>query len=451
MVGLIRYCLVGLLLVSPLTFAGKTIVVEPHQLTRFYEPGQGPHAYFDSRNWNEPISTQGGRINVPVTLKSGVSWSTFRAKAASLLKLNPGQVVGGAAVAGALAAVDWLFDPENNSLQKKDEGPIVPSPDSYFCTHPNPAYCEYSRHPTPESYYNYIASQNPDAEFCGYTVTPAGPNLYSIKITSAGSLTDLHFCPTPVTTATYSLYRHGNCPVGSVYDPARLGCVSTDSQYVPVVPSDIDSLVAGWTDPPLILEMAPSIRLMPTDYGTTSFTGPSSVPGQSTTSTSVDPVTGNQTVTQTDTTINLGYSTNPLTITHNPTTVNNTYNNGVLTGTTTTTTTDPSESAPDPLSDFPTDCEFMPTVCAFIEWFKSPVELPEPEFPEVADEDFERSHTVSFGGACPAPTAINTQLFGTVYFNWQPLCDLAGFIRYLVISGALLFAIYISLGISRNS
>lgn len=438
MAGLIRYCLVGLLLVSPLSFAGKTIIVEPHQVTRFYEPGQGSHAYSDSRNWNQPISTQNGRINVPVTLKSSMSWATFRSKAASLLKLNPGQVVGGAAVAGALAAVDWLFDPENNSLQKKEDSPVIPTADLRWCYYSD---C----HPTPQLYASSFAAQNPTYT-CPVQFTTVSQNQVMVTFAAPGLS-----CSQPSASASPTLTRYGTCPTGTVYDSSKFGCVSTNAQYVPVVPSDVDSLVSGWSDPSIPLEMAPSIQTVPSDFDTTTFSGPSSVPGQSTTSTSVDPVTGDQTVIQTDTTINLQYSTNPLTITHNTTTVNNTYNNGTLTGTTTTTTTDTNVSTPDPLLDIPTDCDFMPTVCAFIEWFKDPIEMPEPEFPEVADEDFERSHTVSFGGACPAPTAINTQLFGTVYFNWQPLCDLAGFIRYLVISGALLFAVYISLGISRNS
>jgi len=92
----------------------------------------------------------------------------------------------------------------------------------------------------------------------------------------------------------------------------------------------------------------------------------------------------------------------------------------------------------------------MPTVCAWLDWFKTPAPMPEPDMPQVVDDEFIQEYTVSFGGSCPAPRTVYTQ-FGTLSLSWQPLCDLASIIRYLVIASASLYAAFIGLGISRGS
>lgn len=138
--------------------------------------------------------------------------------------------------------------------------------------------------------------------------------------------------------------------------------------------------------------------------------------------------------------------------------------------TTTTTTYDPDSStvssstttrpllAGEPVSssvnfDIPTDCAFMPTVCAFIDWFKDMSTEPEPDLSVIlTDHDYEQTYTIDFGAAtCPEPIDITISFIDqTVQLSYEPACDFVGYARPFILISAYIFAIYIGLGVVRN-
>lgn len=139
-----------------------------------------------------------------------------------------------------------------------------------------------------------------------------------------------------------------------------------------------------------------------------------------------------------------------------------TYEDGELTGSTETTSTLPAvgiagggSNQPPIELDIPTDCDFMPTVCAFLDWFKEP----NPEFEQeqdlsqlINDVDYERNYSINFGdNSCPAPISINVIFLNqTVELSYEPACELASYAKPFVLISAYIFAIFITLGVVRN-
>lgn len=129
-----------------------------------------------------------------------------------------------------------------------------------------------------------------------------------------------------------------------------------------------------------------------------------------------------------------------------------TYEDGVLTDTTTTEST-ASGGAVVSKVDIPTDCDFMPTVCAFLDWFKDDNIPDDPDLAKIInDEDFERSYSIDFGdNSCPQPVSIDIAFLDkTIELSYEPACDLMGYARPFVLISAYIFAIYIALGVVRN-
>ena len=79
-----------------------------------------------------------------------------------------------------------------------------------------------------------------------------------------------------------------------------------------------------------------------------------------------------------------------------------TYKNGALTGTTITESTATGGSGggggASPQIDIPTDCDFMPTVCAFLDWVKNDDTPEEPDLSAlINNRDFTESYSISGG------------------------------------------------------
>ncbi|MGA4603894.1 virulence factor TspB C-terminal domain-related protein, partial [Ectopseudomonas hydrolytica] len=224
---------------------------------------------------------------------------------------------------------------------------------------------------------------------------------------------------------------------------------------IPVTDPDLDNFVSNFNDPgqvvpdvvPTILDIDPSL-LGPPDGVV--FTGPSSMPGQPTHTTTLDNVSGNTTVIESTPTHHFQYDTNPLSVTSHTTTVTNTYVNGQQTSSTTTSNQSQNPvTSPTPV-ETPTDCAFMPTVCAFIEWVKTPFTEQSPDFGDfIENEDFERDFNIPGNSTCPAPMIISTSK-GGYEFSWEPACQWAGLIKPFIIIGALILAIMINLGSFRR-
>lgn len=92
----------------------------------------------------------------------------------------------------------------------------------------------------------------------------------------------------------------------------------------------------------------------------------------------------------------------------------------------------------------PTDCDFMPTVCRFIDWFTEPDpdQGTEPDFSQLIDTvDIERDYNVgSSTASCPAPFHISLAWVPSVEVSLQPFCDLADMLRPLLLSLCFLFS-----------
>lgn len=132
-----------------------------------------------------------------------------------------------------------------------------------------------------------------------------------------------------------------------------------------------------------------------------------------------------------------------------------TYENGVLTGKTTTesTTSGGSGGTPAPELDIPTDCDFMPTVCAFLEWYRDDDEPEEPDLSVLIDDrDFTESYTIIGGSKqCPPPYELALPFIGqTYYLSFDFACDFASKIYYFIMAAAYIFAAYITIGVARN-
>lgn len=454
------YCLCVVFSLPALAFpAERVVVVEPGQITRTYTPGQSPYAFNDSRSWKEPVSTQSGRVNVPVKTDRKYGFPSFRAGLKNALKINPARVIGGAVVAGAVGAVGWVMDQSTGQL-KKPEYSFDSSLTLFWCGEPSAQYCTGSHALNRRFASPADAKPVLDDFYCSqYGSSCATGSVTSTMTVDASQAT--YLWSFPVVGQTYkisggsNLYRHGSCSSGFIYVPATGKCQSHQpTSYAPVTDSDIDQLTAGITSPGDAASIAPDvIEAVPGSYDYPDgfdFSGPDSITGDPVVTTTTTP-SGTE-VSTTTPSYSFDYSTNPLSITTTTTNTTTVYNNGTLVSTSTTTNNQGVvDASPEPSSEVPTDCEFMPTVCEFIAWFKTPTAMPEPDLPVPVDDEFKQTYSASFGGSCPAPRQVHTDNFGTLSISWDPICQLAFYIKFLVVGGAALYAAYIGLGISRGN
>lgn len=435
---MLRNCIFGLLFAASLSShaAVRTVIVQPGEITPTYGPGVGGDAFIDGRDWNATVSDQkGSRHTVPVTLEKKYSWPTFRGALKNALKVNPGQLALTGVVAGALAGVDWIMSPDNTQIQKKQDVPLpyTPASGQYAWALSNPNGTPAAGFSSPTAACAVLNSMDPSRSHV--PIPTADPLRFNCS------------------NSTWWTTRYGSaCPSGSTYNPQQGTC--TTPQLLPVSDADLDSFVGSISDPSFAASAAPDIlSSVPGSFDypdSETFGGPNSIELPSVETTSLDQVSGDTVVKQETTTLDLVYSKNPLSVTATPTTVTNTYQNGTLINTTTNTVTGPTVDA-QPLPEVPTDCEFMPTVCEWLAWFKEPMPMPEVDLPTPEDQDFEETYSANFGGGCPPPRQIALTLFPPVQFSWEPLCDFAGYLKFLVVGGAALMAAFIGLGISRGN
>lgn len=116
-----------------------------------------------------------------------------------------------------------------------------------------------------------------------------------------------------------------------------------------------------------------------------------------------------------------------------------TYNeHGELTGISTASSTAPAGGGGGEPPEPPTDCAFMPTVCAFLAWFQDPdPELNnEPDYSAIRDDiepgdpDFQVGASTA---GCPPPIQISFSMFPSTEVSLQPLCDFVDLLRPLVL------------------
>lgn len=134
-----------------------------------------------------------------------------------------------------------------------------------------------------------------------------------------------------------------------------------------------------------------------------------------------------------------------------------TYKDGALTGTTTTETTQPGTGGGSkveiPTVEIPTDCDFHPTLCKWLDWTKEEPTEPDLDLkPLLQTTNIEmKSFVFSASDAgCPAPIALDLSFLGSREVSYQPLCDLASTMKPLYLAlMAFLSALLISRSINR--
>lgn len=451
------YLLFGaLVLASPLTFAqssgGNTYDLGPSDY-RNLGTGSNPRVDGNRLITSNPqtINTRNGPLTV--TRNPSLSLPSLSSSLKNIVRTTPQAALGTAAISGLFLGLDWLFD--QGEWKKYNENILTPSDGFYWCSNPISLCTQNHRFPTPDlaavDFLNRWAPGqpgivNPGIGHCSFTVNGT---QYVCNITY--SRTD----GGPLNPISLTVYRGGtvNCPSGSTYNQSLGYCVS--SGLVPLTESDIsqiDQKVPSLTPSELQTLGSETMDIsgpQSVGFGDSTITGPSSVSANGPTVTT----TTDSGTTTSITTNNYHYSYGDTTVTHTHTTsVTNTYQNGNLTETTTTETPQTPSATPSPPAPvIPTDCEFMPTVCAWLEWFKTPFEPPaDDEMPVIEDQDFERNYTFNLSASCPAPYTINLTLFPPVQFQWDPFCDFAVMIRPLVVGSAALFSAFIVLGIGRG-
>lgn len=412
------------LLFSVEVIAARQVIPEPGEVQRAWVPGAGPTSFVDSRDWNATVSTQSGsRVQLPVNGKRSYGWPKWAGAAKQFVKKSPQQAAAAAGLAGVFAAVDWVMD--QGQFKRPGDGGICYH--AYYGGTGMSTLCEF---------------QGPnDACLALY-------DMSGVAYKSGGALAG-GGCYYHHPTATPS-YRTGGFWKEEQIDPST-------QPRVGVTDSDIDELIDGVTDPNVAAESAPFIEQdLPGSFDYPDgfeFSGPQSIDLPGVVTTSTDPATGSTTTTEVLPSVQFEYGTNPWSITPTDKTTKNTYKDGTKTNTEESVSTDPVNqggvSVQPKAPEIPTDCDFMPTVCEFIDWVKQPFEEEEPDLSDlITDDDFTKSVTFSGNASCPAPTVISTE-YGNQYFDWTPGCEWAAMLKPLIILAALIGALYISLGIGR--
>lgn len=95
--------------------------------------------------------------------------------------------------------------------------------------------------------------------------------------------------------------------------------------------------------------------------------------------------------------------------------------------------------------DIPTDCDFMPTVCAFLDWFKADDdELSiDPDFSGLIDTFEPDTDSVQIGdetASCPEPYTVSFSMIPDVQVSFEPFCSLADKMRPFLLALAYFFS-----------
>lgn len=386
----------------------------------------------------------GSSYRVPVTLDGSVSKANVnKAVASRLLRGGLAGVVLGAGLDALLDGIGGLID---------EGGQLVMAP-----TNPQSNPNNYS--PPLSGYYRSSSGTNHDSASGACAVTAGCLNYGACTPIPLPSNPNANegWCVTHGTNGYGTWRRVGSlvCTTGDLN--TKYGCLSGNS-LVPPTPTQLEGLVDNnyQPDPSDYPTLVSEPDMRPTVVGVGPIP-PVEFPPVTTTTTDSD--TGQTTTTETTTTIDFGIVDNDTEqpkIVSEETTTTVTYTDGIKTSESTTTSSSGAQTGSSPVAteiNIPTDCDFMPTVCAFIDWVKDMTTEPEPDLSVLlTDQDYEQNYTIDFGSeTCPEPIEINISFINqTVQLSYQPACDFVGYARPLILISAYLFAIYIGLGVVRN-
>lgn len=433
-------CAFFLSVVSTASLGATTIDLGPSDYKNFGPNGAHTGAGIRS-SFGQTVRMPPSGANLGVTRNPVIPYGSVGTALKNISRATPGAIAASAGMAALFAAMDWVFE---QGQWKKEDLEQLDDLYGYYWTAPGVG----SSHPSA------LDACTAGAYFPAYGLA----DFVSLSIASNGNAI-CTYNKVKGGLTNFTAYRGGGgCPEGYTYSVVDNNAACFRTALVPLTDGDYSELTAKLPTLPAgdvsgAAGDASRHQGAPlSGYSDTNMTGPASTSGPSSTSTTSDS-SGTHTST---TSVTHNHSYGPTTITTTTTTTTNNYSNGEHTGTETITET----PSPDPIPDtggggsidldIPTDCEFMPTICAFIDWFKEPVPMPEPDLPVVVDHDFEREYEMNLTGECPPPYTVETQLFGTLSISWQPFCDLASLIKPLVVGSAFLLSAFITLGIGRG-
>lgn len=434
--------LAAVLLAASSVSAAVTIDLGPSDWRRWGDGTSHHHTNGLNTKFGQTVRMPPLNSNLNVTRNPVIPYGSIANGLRQFVRVNPASVAASAAVTGLFLAVDWVFDQESGSWMK--EGTVFENPIDntgwYYGSEGGQIY------PDPDSACNdWAISLGRQSGYTVGSVEWSGNRYHKLcrGVRSNGTWTVIGSVNSRGLTCPsgYQMDNQGRCSGEGVID-----LDSSDWQelegYLPSAPAGQVGQAAGDA---MKRQGAPL-----NGYTDMQMEGPASTTGPET-STTTTTETGDSVVTTTSTTTNYQYGDTTITTTN--TTVTNTYVNGNHTSTETTTetpgelpVTDPGTA---PAGEWPGFCDWASVVCNFIDWFQEPFDAPEVEWPLIEDQDYEEEFDFTLAASCPEPYTIELALFPPVQFNWQPFCDLATFIRPLVLASAAIFAAFISLGIAR--
>ncbi len=369
-----------------------------------------------------------------------------------------GGLLATAAIAGILAAADWILDPANNSIKRL----LPPSAPDYLmsATSPNGVFCSGSTvgeiqiclQAAVSSFRMNVTVTNPIGEF--------NPSLASL---SAGQSTSAF----PYFDFTRPSQGYPTWQIGLAY--TLLGPsvdqyeYATDSDIAAAVAqADVDTLQQLATSPDYILEQhAPTIAAAAAAEPETTTTPE---PDKSTLGTKVETTTttnpdGSKTTTTTTTPLNPN-GTPALNPDGTPQTPHVQTTTTKPDGSTTTTTNGakPADTKP------PIFCDWAKTLCSWLDWTKAEPAAANPAQNKVDIKDRDTGDIpglptaidttrIQWAQVCPAPITANFSLMGQsvgMSYKFDVVCDFAAKFRPYVIGLSYLTAAYIVMGLNRT-
>lgn len=376
--------------------------------------------------------------NLTVTRNAVIPYGSVANGLKNFVRITPGSALASAAVTGLFLAVDWVFDQSTGEWMREDDSYYYDDLDfNMWCV---AGTCG----PTPDEACQWLTINNPtntNAQYSGQYIM--NPNGTASCINNFGQ-------------STITANRELSCPQDFRYDPSTGRCLG-DPRLIPLTDSDFQELgeYLPSADPNQVGGAASDAQRrtgapLP-GYTDMQMEGPSATVGpESTTTTTTS--TGDSVVTSTTTTTNYNYGDTTITTTN--TTTSTTYTNGTETSTETTT------EAPGELpvtggggaTEWPGFCDWATVVCDWLNWTQEEPP-PDEDLPLPIDGDFYEEKRISFGAkSCPPDHQINLAPFlpTTVGVSFQPLCDFAGLIYYMVMAASYIIAAYITIGVARN-
>ena len=380
---------------------------------------------------------------IPFSVKARASAATMARGAKAFLKsgkLNPYMLAGSIGLQTLLDGVDWVMT--DGSVSK--ETPIYPDVSDPSWTGIAYKYGNSGWHPTPTMACAAIIGIGAwaDGNKCRGPGGGQGAGQIMTKISLNNSPSRL--CPS-------GDWNGSSCILGSSSSPVSGLDIDSlvDSSYVPQV-SDFSTLAPYMLPDDLFIEPIPTFYNDPVTK--TIYDGAG------------NPVRIEETNSYVEFTIDNSVTSNP-SISTKTNTETKTYEDGVLVGSSTTSkdskSTEPATStgggggiSVSPNIEIPTDCDFHPTICAWLDWTKKDDDIGEEvDLRQLLhEEDYEKTNTVSFGSkSCPEPLLINLSVVDSSYeLSFQPICTLAEYMYYFIMAASYIFAAYIALGVSRN-